>query len=102
MKQNPCRYCISSFEHNGKHSPGWGKNCPCNYREEHEKYLFSQRKFYEGEPITTIDDLLNQEWVMWNGRTKNTEVFKHVQLATVIRFLASGAFKKAIRKEEGK
>lgn len=58
----------------------------------------SQRKFVEGELITSLDELLKQDWVMWYHNTKHIEVIKHTQFATVLHWLEIGAFRKAIRK----
>lgn len=101
MKQNPCRYCSSSFKYKGIHSPGIDDCCgKCEHYKKHKEYLLSQRKFQEGEPIKTMEDLLKEEWVMWYHRTKHIEVFKHMQLSNVLRFLENGAFHKAIKKVE--
>lgn len=100
MKQNPCRYCSFSFNYKGKHEPQW-RNEACQNCEDikkHENYLQSQRKFVEGEPITSLDELLRQEWVMWYHNTKHIEVIKHTQLSTVLRWLELGAFHRAVRK----
>lgn len=101
MKQNPCRYCSFSLNYRGKHEPQW-RNDTCQNCEDikkHEGYLQSQRKFIEGDPITNLDELLKQEWVMWYHNTKHIEVIKHTQLATVLHWLERGAFHKAIRKD---
>lgn len=99
MKQNPCRYCALSWEHQGKHHPSYEKQCAeCKNFKSHKEYLQSQRKFIEGELITSLDELLQQEWVMWYHNTKHIEVIKHTQLATVLQWLERGAFHKAIRK----
>ena len=101
MRQNPCRYCSSSVEVNGKHYPSYisEKCCECDYRKQHLEYLKKNRKFEEGEPITSLEELLKQEWVMWYHSTNHIEVIKHTQLSTVLRWLEIGAFHKAIRKE---
>lgn len=100
MKQNPCRYCALSTECKGRHSPSWKKECgECEPYQRHKEYLQSKRKFTEGEQITTIEELLKQEWVMWYHTTKHIEVFKHIQLKAVLNWLEHGAFHKAIRKE---
>ena len=102
MKQNPCRYCALSWEHKGKHNPSYEKQCrECENLKKHKDYLKSQRKFIEGEPITSLDELLQQEWVMWYHNTKHIEVIKHTQLVTVLKWLENGAFRKAIRKNVG-
>ena len=100
MKQNPCRYCSSSVEVNGKHYPScFSECCECDYRKQHLEYLKKNRKFEEGEPITSLEELLKQKWVMWYHNTRHIEVIKHAQLSTVLKWLGNGAFHKAIRKE---
>lgn len=101
MRQNPCRYCVLAFVHNGIHSPSVFGDCDkCENLKEHQKFLESKRKFTVGEPITTINELLEQEFVMWNGRTKHIETFKSMPLRVVLQFLKWGSFKKAVRKSE--
>lgn len=100
MKQNPCIYCALAVEHNGRYSPKWSAECmDCKNLTEHKEYLKAQRKFVEGEPITDLFELLEQEWVMWAHQAKHIEVIKHAQLSTVLGWLEIGAFRKAIRKE---
>lgn len=50
--------------------------------------------------ITSMDELLKQEWVMWYHSTKHIEVIKHMQLWIVFKWIGMGAFHKAIRKVE--
>lgn len=71
----------------------------CENLIKHKEYLKAQRKFFEGETITDLSELLKQEWVMWYHQTKHIEVIKHTQLSTVLKWLEIGAFRKAIRKE---
>ena len=100
MKQNPCRYCVLAVVHNGRHSPKWSAECmDCKKLTEHKEYLKAQRKFVEGEPITDLSELLEQEWVMWYHQTKHIEVFKSMQIRIVLRWLEMGVFRKAIRRE---
>lgn len=72
----------------------------CELIKEHKRYLKSKRKFDEGESITTLDELLEQEWVMWFHSTRHIEVIKSNQLRTVLKWLEIGAIRKAIRKTE--
>ena len=72
----------------------------CESFKKHEEYLKAHRKFIDGEPITDLSELLEQEWVMWYHQTKHIEVIKHTQLSTVLGWLDNGAFRKAIRAEE--
>ena len=100
MKQNPCRYCALSDEFEGRYVPSNDIKCVgCKNLKEHKEYLKVHRKFIEGEPITDLSELLEQEWVMWYHQTKHIEVFKSTQLRRVLRWLEIGAFRKAIRKE---
>ena len=100
MKQNPCRYCALAFVHNGRHSPSWNDKCAkCENIKAHKEYLESQRKFIEGEPITTLDELLEQEWVMWYHNSRHIEAIKSTSIRIVLEWIEIGAFHKAIRKE---
>ena len=63
------------------------------------EYLKRNRKFEEGEQITSLEELLKQKWVMWYHNTRHIEVIKNAQLSTVLKWLDNGAFHKAIRKE---
>lgn len=100
MKQNPCRYCALSDEYDGRHTPSDDIKCVgCKNLKKHKEYLKAHRKFVEGEPITDLTELLQQQWVMWYHHTKHIEVFKSMQLRGVLWFLEIGAFRKAIKKE---
>ena len=100
MKQNPCRYCALSTEISGKYYSSHLEQCrDCENLKKHKEYLKSQRKFVEGDPITDLSELLEQEWVMWYHRPRHIEVIKHTQLSAVLGWLEIGAFRKAIRKE---
>lgn len=100
LSKNPCRYCVAAIEYKGRHSPSFTVECQqCQYRKEHEEYLESKRQFKSGDPIKSMSELLKQEWVIWHGHTKHIEMFRSMSVRTVEMFLAHGAFKKAIRKE---
>ena len=100
MKQNPCRYCTLSTEISGKFYSSHLEKCrECKNLKKHREYLKAHRKFIEGEPITDLTELLQQEWVMWYHQTKHIEVIKSMQLRIVLRWLEMGAFRKAIKKE---
>ena len=100
MKQNPCRYCFLSVELRGHYCCSFAKECAkCENRKKHEEYLESQRKFKPGEPITDISEFLQQTWVIFFGKTKHIEVFKSMPLRVVLKWIESGVFRKAIKKE---
>ena len=100
MKQNPCIYCALATKTRYGHKPSHDNECvDCINSKKHEEYLKEQRKFFEGEPITDLSELLEQEWVMWYHQTKHIEVIKSTQLRRVLRWLEIGAFRKAIKKE---
>lgn len=100
MKQNPCRYCALSTEVSGKHYSSTCAECVrCKNLKKHKEYLKAHRKFIEGKPIADLDELLQQEWVMWYHQAKHIEVIKSMQLRLVLRWIEIGAFRKAIKRE---
>lgn len=101
VKQNPCRYCVASLEYKNRHYKSFTVECQvCQFRKEYESYLESKRKFTEGKPIRTLEELLKETWVIFHGHTKHIEMFRSMPIRTVEMFLKNGAFKKAIRKEK--
>lgn len=99
MKSNPCRRCDKAFVYKNRHSPAYRDECfQCEKLIAHKQYLESQRMYEEGEPITDLEELLEQEFVMWYHTIRHIEVIKHVQLSTVLYWLDNGAFKKAVKK----
>ena len=52
-----------------------------------------------GDTITTVSELLEQEWVICRTSTKHIEVIKNMSLRTVLMFLNNGSIKKAIKIE---
>lgn len=100
MKQNPCRYCILSQEYKGRHGQSYKPECEeCENKKKHEEYLKKQRIFIVGERIFSVDELLNEEWLMLGGYPKHREVFKSMPLRVVLVFLNGTGIYKAIRKE---
>lgn len=100
MKQNPCRYCALSVEYKGKHNQGFCKECyECENLKKHKKYLLSQRKYKVGEPITNLEELLEQEFVMWNDSIRHIEFIKSLQFRLILKALENKRFCKAIKKE---
>lgn len=98
---NPCRECALSLCINNHCYPAYNKICNlCNKRKKYEEYRLSKRMFVAGDTITTLDELLEQEWVMWHGRTRHIEVIKHLQLSNVIGLIEGGYLRKAVRKEQ--
>lgn len=99
MSKNPCRNCKSALNYKGRHLPGWDCQRDCEKRKKHEEYLKSKRVFTQGEPIRTLDELLNQEYVMWGRSPRHIEMIKSLQLRTVLNFLENGWFFNAVKKE---
>lgn len=99
-RQNPCRYCSSATTYKNRHFPG-KIECyrQCEYRKQHLAYLETRRKFTEGEPINTLEELLSQEWVMWNHQTRHIEMIRSLPIRTVEYLLRNGALRRAIRRE---
>lgn len=101
MRPNPCYDCDKSVVWQNRHYPKHMSFCKsCKKRMKYEADLQSKRKYEAGDPIVSLDELLEQKWVIWNGSTKSIEVVKSLQLRTVLQLLGRGVFKKAIRKGE--
>lgn len=101
MRPNPCYDCDKSVVWQNRHYPKHMSFCKsCKKRMKYEADLQSKRKYEAGDPIVSLDELLKQKWVIWNGSTKNIEIVKSLQLRTVLQLLGRGALKKAIRKGE--
>ena len=54
--------------------------------------------FGKGDRITTLDELKEQEWVIWHEQTKHIKVIMNFPFVMVITQLNSGNFYKAIKK----
>jgi hypothetical protein len=99
LSRNPCRYCVASAEYKGRHYPSKVECKQCKNKKDHEEFLKYKRKFEAGDPITDLNTLLHQEWVIFHGRTKHVETFRSMTIRTVESFLKNGAIHMAIRKE---
>ena len=101
MRPNPCYDCDKSVVWQNRHYTKHMSFCKsCKKRMKYEADLQSKRKYEAGDPIVSLDELIKQKWVIWNGSTKNIEIVKSLQLRTVLQLLERGMFKKAIRKGE--
>lgn len=103
VKRNPCRNCPSAFHDDavGRHISKFGEPCwSCEKIRSYKKYLESKRKYKAGSVITSFEELLEQTWVMWFGRTRHVEVLKSMPVRTVENFIKRGALQKAIRKND--
>lgn len=97
---NPCRKCEFYFAYKNRHYPSYSETCRlCDKRKKYDEYKLSKRMFVAGDVITTLDELLEQEWVVWQGMTKHIEVIKHLQFKCVIGLIEGGYLRKAVRKE---
>ena len=68
--------------------------------EKHREKLEKRRMFSKGEKITTLEELLNETWVICNGRTWHIKAVMNLQMIVVLNWLSNGLFYKAIRKGE--
>ena len=97
--KNPCRKCEKAFVWNNRHTPSLNNECKaCEKQKKYKEYLLSKRKFVAGDIITSLEELLQQEWVMFYNCARHIEVIKHNQLSTVLKWLGNGALRKAIRR----
>ena len=71
----------------------------CEPMKKYKAYLENKRLFIEGAAILSVVELLEQEWVLVNGRGKHIKAILNMQLGTVLRWLQTSTFKIAIRKE---
>lgn len=62
-------------------------------------YLKSKRKYTTGNKISAIDELMDQRFVMFHGRTTHIESVKSMQYRLILKYLADGMFYKAIKRE---
>lgn len=101
MTRKPCRNCKYAYEYKGRRTEDdFNALCSiCDKNKKHKEYLQSKRKFTEGEPITTLDELLKQEFVMWGRCIRNIAIIKILQLSLILRLFESGELRKAVRKE---
>lgn len=97
---NPCRKCAFCFTYNNRCYPAYNKACSlCDKRKKYEEYKQSKRMFVPGDVITTLDELLEQEWVIFGGMTRHIEFIKSLQLRIVIGLIKNRSLRKAVRKE---
>ncbi len=99
MKSNPCRRCDKAFVWKNRHMPTYKDECfQCEKLIAHKQYLETQRKYTAGEPIKDIEELLEQEFVMWYRTIRHIEVIKHTQLSCVLKWIDGGVLRKAVKK----
>ncbi len=80
----------------GKISADYARELIGKHREELEK----RRMFSKGEKITTLEELMNETWVICNARTWHIKAVMNLQMTVVLNWLSNGLFYKAIRKGE--
>ncbi len=87
---------IWELQREGKISNEYAQELIKKHREELDK----RRMFTQGEPITTLDELLNETWVIVYGRTWHTKAILNLQTKIVLSDLEKGYIYKAIKKEK--
>ena len=55
-----------------------------------------KKKYAKGEPITSLDELMKQQWVMWGDRPRHMGFVGSMQMRTVFRLMQFGYFSYAI------
>jgi hypothetical protein len=80
----------------GKISKEYANELISKHREELEK----RRMFSQGEPITTMEDLLKETWVIVYGRTWHIKAILNWQTKIILNNLEKGHIYKAVRKEK--
>jgi hypothetical protein len=79
----------------------WREECfKCENLAKHQEYLNKHRKYEKGEQIKSLDELLQQEFVMWFNHTRHIEFIKNWQFNSILKQLENGKLYKAVKKEE--
>lgn len=86
MKKPDCRFCMVRYGCDPK------RCAMCDPVRKYQDRLEKRRKFKMGDPITSMDELMKQEFVYLFGGIRH-KGFVHSQMA---RTLANGLQKKAI------
>ena len=99
---NPCHLCAAAHvSAGGRYTPGRAQVCSyCTERKAFENYLESKRKYQEGAVITTLDELLKEEWIYWHGRARHHTVIRNQSLTFILLQLNRGEYHQAIKKGE--
>lgn len=58
------------------------------------------RNFYQGAPITSVAELLEQEFIFTNGKVLHKGWFQSWPLRSVVRYIQQETLFKAIKKME--
>ena len=97
MKKPDCKKCR---EENGHELPenSYANCMECERMKKYQAYLKGKRLFNQGDTINSINELLDQEWVLVFGRGKHIKAIMNMSLRTVLNFLERGNFRRAIRK----
>lgn len=66
---------------------------------EHFKNLEKERKYKKGEKITSLDELMKQEFVYWNNKITHKGWFMSWMLRMADNAIKNGIIYKAIKKE---
>ena len=93
-----CPICKTKVAHKGV-----CYNCQLTRKDEYQYYLEKlekKRKYKQGEVITTIDELINCEFVYWNDKIYHKAFIQSLQFSLVLRILNKNGFRYAIKKEE--
>lgn len=70
-----------------------------NKLSEHFEKLEKKRKYKKGDRVTSIDELLKQEFVYWNNKITHKGWFGSWQLRMTANAIKNGSIYKAIKKE---
>lgn len=67
--------------------------------QEYYNKLEKKRRYRKGDRITSIDELLSQEFVYWNNKITHKGWFGSWQLRMTANAIKNGSIYKAIKKE---
>lgn len=67
---------------------------------KHNEKLEKRRKYKQGDAITSIDELLQQEWVFVFGKPRHIEFVKSLQFRNILDLIERKNIWKAIKKQK--
>lgn len=68
--------------------------------DKHKEKLEKRRKYKQGDAITSIDELLQQEWVFVFGKPRHIEFVKSLQFRNILDLIERKNIWKAIKKQK--
>ena len=102
--KHPCKECPYAEHHpRGKTGKQHYHTCTkggCEKKEKYHEYRISTRKYIQGEPIKSIEELLGEEMIYIFGVPRHIQYVKQLSIALILNQIRFGRVNKAIKKTE--